>query len=398
MSGPPNLFGMPLPVRAPTHRAHPQGVFSRIRTRRPAIPWRGPSKTRALLLTLTVNVLHLVQTRDGSSLAGLGGAMAGVDIATPGKRPRYDTTGGDLLMAGPMPYGMGMPSGIPMPGPMQLDPSPAMGGEGGGDSTDDEEETRKLYSNATSAAIESALVTGDDAQEWLQVVILADGSEKYVMDRDILQSWLSAATREVHHLYYLEGGEKTSFKVAAIINIGAKGAKQLLELAEHGHKGIKAMTMKGAMTIPAFAARFDGMLIVGIEISVQGLNLTSKIHLRELGKVLAANLNKPVADTGKTGMVIRAEQLLKGKHITPAEAETAKGATITCLQLEAVSTIGGIGVANTSNTKNRFILMLEFADEDGNKFTPKFFVQFLPVPVSASVEVSGGAIRAIPPP
>ena len=88
-----------------------------------------------------------------------------------------------------------------------------------------------------------------------------------------------------------------------------------------------------------------------------------------------------------------------GKHITPAEAETAKGATITCLQLEAVSTIGGIGVANTSNTKNRFILMLEFADEDGNKFTPKFFVQFLPVPVSASVvQVSGGDIRAIPPP
>ena len=171
--------------------------------------------------------------------------MAGVDIATPGKRPRYDTTGGDLLMAGPMPYGMGMPSGIPMPGPMQLDPSPAMGGEGGGDSTDEEEETRKLYSNATSAAIESALVTGNDAQEWLQVVILSDGSEKYVMDRDILQSWLSAATQEVHHLYYLEGGEKTSFKVAAIINIGAKGAKQLLDLAEHGHKGIKAMTMKG---------------------------------------------------------------------------------------------------------------------------------------------------------
>ena len=129
--------------------------------------------------------------------------------------------------------------------------------------------------------------------------------------------------------------------MAAIINIGAKGAKQLLELAEHGHKGIKAMTMKGAMTIPAFAARFDGMLIVGIEISVQGLNLTSKIHLRELGKVLAANLNKPVADTGKTGMVIRAEQLLKGKHITPAEAEAAKGVTITCLQLEAISTIGG---------------------------------------------------------
>ena len=69
MSGPPNLFGVPLPVRAPTHRAHPQGVFSRIRTRRPATPWRGPSKTRALLLTVTVNVLHLVQTRDGSSLA-----------------------------------------------------------------------------------------------------------------------------------------------------------------------------------------------------------------------------------------------------------------------------------------------------------------------------------------
>ena len=33
---------------------------------------------------------------------------------------------------------------------------------------------------------------------------------------------------------------------------------------------------------------------------------------------------------------------------------------------------------------------------DGNKFTPKFFV---PVPVSASVvQVSGGDIRAIPPP
>ena len=60
-----------------------------------------------------------------------------------------------------MQYGMGVPSmtGIPMPGPMQLDPSPTMGGEGGGGSSDEEEETRKLYSNVTSASIESAIVT-----------------------------------------------------------------------------------------------------------------------------------------------------------------------------------------------------------------------------------------------